>query len=144
MTNSVTQEDISSQVSSTTGSKRIYNKSERMEVWTREYLVDRLFFEMLEIRDEAEGWEDYQYRGQKKKYYDRATDAIKMAAGRPSPVFVINISDLTFKLRHELAGLSRDTLDYVVMQAIERICENENCKLYHLTLKRCLGWRLER
>ena len=85
MTNSVTQEDISSQVSSTTGSKRItaFNKSERMEVWTREYLVDRLFFEMIEIRDEGEGWEDYQHIGQKKKYYDRGADAIKMVAGRP-------------------------------------------------------------
>jgi hypothetical protein len=122
---------------------RAFNKSKRKEVWTREYLVDRLFFEMVEIHDEGEGWDDYQNVGQKKKYYDRGADAIKMAAGRPPPIFVINISDLTWRLKLELSELSRDTLDYVVRQSIERICENVNSKLYHLTLKRSLGWRFE-
>jgi hypothetical protein len=114
------------------------------ERWTVEYLVDRLFFELMEIKDEAEGWEDYQQKGQKKKYEVRGRDAIKMAAGQPPPIFVINISDLTLRLRLELASLDMDLLDYVVRQAIERICENVNSKLYHLTLKKSLGWRFEK
>lgn len=118
--------------------------SEPKEVWTKEYLVDRLFFEMVEVRDGAEGWDDYQHKGQKKKYENRGTDAIKMAAGRPPPIFVINISDLTLRLRLELAGLDMDSLNYVVRQAIERICENVNSKLYQLTLKKSLGWRFEK
>jgi hypothetical protein len=127
-----------------TNNKLIFESDRgQKECWTTEYVVDRLFFEMLEIKDEAEGWDDYPHNGQKKKYYDRGADAIKMAAGRPSPIFVINISDLTWRLKLELAGLSRDTLDYVVRQSVERICENVNSKLYHLTLKRSLGWRFE-
>ncbi len=39
---------------------------EDVEDWTTEYLVDRLFFEMLEIKDDAQGWEDYQNKGQRK------------------------------------------------------------------------------
>lgn len=66
-----------------------------------------------------------------------------MAAGRPALFFVINKSDLTLRLRKELAGLKHDTLEYVVSEAIGRICENVNAKLYHLTLKKCLGWRFE-
>jgi hypothetical protein len=118
--------------------------NKQKEQWTVEYLVDRLFFELMEIKDEAEGWEDYQQKGQKKKYEERGRDAIKMAAGQPPPIFVINISDLTLRLRLELASLDMDSLDYIVRQAIERICENVNSKLYHLTLKKSLGWRFEK
>jgi hypothetical protein len=114
------------------------------ELWTTEYIIDRLFFEMLELEDNAEGWEDYQHKGQKQKYYNRAEEAIKMAAGDPPPVFVINRSDLSIRLRQELAGLIKsNTIDYVVSEATGRVCENVNAKLYHLTLKRGLGWRFE-
>jgi hypothetical protein len=114
------------------------------EIWTVEYLVDRLFFEMLELNDNADGWEDYQKKGQKEKYYNRAREAIKMAAGEPSPVFAIDKSDLTLRLKRELADIKKgDTLDYVVSEAIARVCENVNAKLFHLTLKKCLGWRFD-
>jgi hypothetical protein len=113
------------------------------EDWTTEYIIDRLFFEMIESRDDAQGWEDYESKGQMKKYYDRAHDAIKMTAGRPSPIFVINTSDLTIRLKKELSELKADTLDYVITEAMGRVCENVNSKLYHLTLKKCLGWRFE-
>jgi hypothetical protein len=145
MTTSVTQQDKSFQASFKADSNQgaAFSKRESKEVWTIEYTVDRLFFEMLEIKDEAEGWNDYPHKGQKTKYYDRGTDAIKMATGRPPPIFVINISDLTRRLKLELDGLDIDTRDYVVRQAIERICENMNSKLYHLTLKKSLSWRFE-
>lgn len=118
--------------------------SDQNEIWTVEYIVDRLFFEMLELNDGAGGWEDYQNKGQKEKYYNRAKEALKMAAGRPPPVFVINKSDLTLRLKKELAELKKgDTLDYVVSEAIGRVCENQNAKLFHLTLKKCLGWRFD-
>jgi hypothetical protein len=113
------------------------------EYWTTEYIVDRLFFEMTESRDDAQGWEDYQHTGQRKKYYCRAHDVIKMAAGRPIPIFVINTSDLTTRLKKELSELKEETLDYVVSEAVGRVCENVNSKMYHLTLKKCLGWRFE-
>ena len=114
-----------------------------LEGWTTEYIVDRLFFELTESRDDAQGWEDYPRKEQRKKYYDRARDAIKMAAGRPSPIFVINITDLTTRLKRELSELKEDTLDYVVSEVIGRVCENVSAQLYHLTLKKCLGWRFE-
>lgn len=37
------------------------------DIWSIEYTVDRLLFEMLEIKDDVEGWEDYQNKGQKSK-----------------------------------------------------------------------------
>jgi hypothetical protein len=118
--------------------------SAQKQIWTAEYIVDRLFFEMLELDDDAEGWEDYKKKGQKEKYCNRARDAIKVAAGQPPPVFVINKSDLTLRLKRELAGLKKGhTLDYVVSEAIGRVCENQNARLYHLTLKKCLSWRFE-
>jgi hypothetical protein len=49
------------------------------ELWTVSYIADRLFFEMVEIEDEAEGWQGYEHKGLKQKYYIRAKDAIKMA-----------------------------------------------------------------
>jgi hypothetical protein len=110
--------------------------------WTVGYTADRLFFEMVEVKDAADGWEDYENRGQKQKYYDRAKEAIKMAAGRPPPIFIINKSDLTLRLKLELAELG-DSLEEVVSESIGRVCENVNAKLYHLTLKKCLGWRFE-
>jgi len=117
---------------------------DQKEIWTVEYIVDRLFFEILELNDGAEGWEDYKHNGQKEKYYNIAKEALKMAAGQPPPVFVINKSDLTLRLRSELAGLKKgDTLDYVVSEAIGRVCENQNARLYHLTLKKRLGWRFD-
>jgi hypothetical protein len=116
---------------------------ENVENWTIEYIVDRLFFEMLELKDDAQGWEDYQHKGQREKYYSRAHDAIKMAAGRPPPILIVNTSDLTIRLKRELSELKVDTLDYVVTEAIGRVCENVNPKLYHLTLKKCVGWRFE-
>ena len=38
-----------------------------VEYWTTEYIVDRLFFEMTESSDDAQGWEDYEHKGQRKK-----------------------------------------------------------------------------
>jgi len=116
---------------------------ENVEYWTTEYIADRLFFEMTESIDDAQGWEDYPLKEQRKRYYDRARDAIRMAAGRPSPIFVINITDLTTRLKIELSELDEDTLDYVVSEAIGRICEDVNSELYYLTLTKCLGWRFE-
>jgi hypothetical protein len=60
---------------------------------------------MVEIEDEAEGWQGYEHKGQKQKYYIRAKDAIKMALEGPRPIFIINESDLTVRLKRELAGL---------------------------------------
>jgi hypothetical protein len=37
------------------------------EDWTTEYIVDRLFFEMLEFKDDAQDWEDYHHKGHIKK-----------------------------------------------------------------------------
>src|SRR5215212_10413008 len=79
---------------------------ENGEGWTVEYIVDRVCFEMLELKDDAQGWEDYYpCRGQRKKYYERAQDAIRMAVGMPPPIFILNASDLTTRLQNELSEL---------------------------------------
>ena len=70
------------------------------------------------------------------------TSKAQIPARRPPPIFIINKSDLTLRLKLELAELG-DSLEEVISEAIGRICENVNAKLYHLTLKRCLGWRFE-
>jgi hypothetical protein len=55
---------------------------------------------------------------------------------KPSPVFVINISDLTPRIKSEIAAISQTTttLQYVLTHAVGRIFENLDFDYYHLSI----------
>jgi hypothetical protein len=81
------------------------------------------------------------------KYYDQAESMIyRINVWQPPPVFVINLSDLTPKLKNELENLlvTPETLNRVVIHAICRIFENIDERYYHLSgIMNRIKWRFE-
>jgi hypothetical protein len=58
------------------------------------------------------------------------------------PEFLISLSDLSPKLVKELAIVDETTRDFVLKQAVGRIFEDINSKLYHNSISRVLKVRL--
>jgi hypothetical protein len=78
------------------------------------------------------------------KYYLQAWRLQSLISiGRPPPDFVISLSDLNPKLKQDLNGLDYETKNFVINQAIGRIFENINPRLYHLSIARRLCWRMD-
>jgi hypothetical protein len=78
------------------------------------------------------------------KYYLQAWKLQRLiSAGRPPPYFIIMLSDLNPKLKQGLKSLDDETKDFVLSQAIGRIFENINPRLYHLSIARRLRWELK-
>lgn len=78
------------------------------------------------------------------KYYFQAWKLQRLiSVGQPPPYFVITLSDLSPKLIQALKDLNYETKNFVLYQAISRIFENINPRLYHLSIARRLCWRLE-
>lgn len=82
-----------------------------------------------------------------RKYYRRARELMKWlpVIKLPSNEYVINLSDLTPRIREELESVSKTpiTLRYVLTQAVGRIFENLDFDYYHLSVARNLRVRLE-
>jgi hypothetical protein len=62
---------------------------------------------------------------------------------RPSPIFVIYLKHLDERLKKELANLDKEAKDFVVKEAIGRICEQVDKRFFLLSVKPLLKWRLE-
>lgn len=78
------------------------------------------------------------------KYYLQAWKLQGLiSVGHPPPYFVIMLSDLNPKVKNALKDLDNETKGYVIHQAIGRIFENINPRLYHLSIARRLRWKLE-
>jgi hypothetical protein len=115
------------------------------EKWTTERIVDEVFLNLVATTEiiTIEG------NGRSipvKKYYRQARELMKwIPIARPSPEFVINICDLTPKVRKEIESISayHETLQYVITQAVGRIFENFDFECYHLSIARNLRVRFE-
>jgi hypothetical protein len=81
------------------------------------------------------------------KYYEQAEEIIyRINVWGPRPVFVINISDLTPRLRMELNKIKStpQALNEVVICAIGRILESIHERYYHLSgIIGKIRWRFE-
>jgi hypothetical protein len=78
------------------------------------------------------------------RYYLQAWKLQRLiSVGRPTPYFVILLSDLSPKLKQALNDLDDETRNFVLIHAIGRIFENINPRLYHLSIARRLRWKLE-
>jgi hypothetical protein len=62
---------------------------------------------------------------------------------RPPPAFVIHLKHLDYHLKKELASLDKETLDYVMKEAVGRICEVIDKRYFLLSVKPLLRWRFE-
>lgn len=79
----------------------------------------------------------------RRKYYAQAQGLMyRIPISRPTPVFVINLSDLTPHLLQELKNCKKKTLGYVIKSAVGRLFENLNFAYYHLSVARLLRIRL--
>lgn len=102
--------------------------------WTIECFVDELFLGLVQVKQSVhnEGREIHV-----RKYYRQARELLKwIPIARPSPAFIIYISDLTQELKtqieHLMATSPPDNLRYVLTQAVGRIFENLDFQRYHL------------
>jgi hypothetical protein len=130
-----------------TGNKIVFEPGKehgngQKEYWSTEYVVDRLYYEMVEKKDDAQGWEDYQHKGQKERYFDRAKKVTDTFDNKRCPVFIVNISDLSLRLKEDLNSLGDPTLDYVVREVIGRVCRDVDA--FDVNLKYRLDWRFEK
>jgi|SRR5215208_6077027 len=107
------------------------------ERWTTECLVDELFLYLANFKEIIEN-----NQGQTlevKKYSQQANGLIpRIPVAKPTPTFIIYLSNLTPKLIQELKHCCKEERRYVVMQAVGRIFENINPRLYHLSIIRKL------
>jgi hypothetical protein len=110
--------------------------------WSISYIIDRLKQHLANVRytltnDKLETVEG-------RKYYDQAYRMQNIGAFRPTPSFIIHLSDLTPKLKKEISELNNQTRGYVLRQAVGRIFEDLNPKLYHDSISKVLVVKLEK
>jgi len=113
--------------------------------WAIECFVDELFLGLVQVKETVhiEGKEIHV-----RKYQRQARNLFKwIPIARPSPAFIIYISDLTPELKDQLKELiskSPDNLPYVLTEAVGRIFENLDFDYYHISIARNLKVRLEK
>jgi hypothetical protein len=145
-----------------------WRDSEEYEFWTLAAIIDELTISMLDVKavfcminghrktsilsdtkrvQEIE--EKYKRfnsgRGIPRRLYEEQAKykMYRIPVFRPPPIFVIHLKHLDEKLKKELASIDRQTKDFVVKEAIFRICEHVDKRYFLLSVKPLLRWRLE-
>jgi hypothetical protein len=112
--------------------------------YTTRALIDELFFCLCSVNAFTIDGNTKEIRISH-KYYDQAEWLIyRVPIWKPAPHFIINISDLTAKLKKELEDLisTPDTLEKILIKAVGRIFENVDFRYYHLSVAKNLAVRL--
>jgi hypothetical protein len=108
------------------------------EVWTLEALIDELSLHLMKIECQDE------MNRCTRKYERRAGFLIyRIPVYIPTPVVVVNISDLSTRLKHELESLDDKNLNYAMKEALGRLFANEDENYYLPSVKRLLRWTFE-
>jgi hypothetical protein len=110
-------------------------------LWSVNYIIDRLKQQLATVRYILRNAEGESVEG--RKYYNQAYQMQIAGALKPTPSFLVYLSDLTPKLVKELSNLDNETRGYVLRQAVGRIFEDLNPKLYHDSISRVLVVKLE-
>jgi 16S rRNA G966 N2-methylase RsmD len=106
---------------------------------TEAFLVDRRKQNLATVCITVTGTEKiYDNR----KYYNQAHSLLKIGALRPVPSFLISVSDLYPELLKELRVLDKRDRNFVLKQAVGRIFEDINSKMYHESVSRVLEVKL--
>jgi len=79
-----------------------------------------------------------------RKYYNQAHNLLKIGAFKPVPYFIIHLSDLYQEIIVELYKLDHRDRAFVLKQAVGRIFEDVNFKLYHNSISRVLKVKLQK
>ena len=111
-------------------------------LWSTNYIIDRLKEHLANTRYLLKNSKGDTIEG--RKYYDQAHQMQAIGAFKPIPCFIVHLSDLTPKLIKEIGELDNETRGYVLRQAVGRIFEDLNPKLYHDSISKVLVVKLER
>ena len=114
------------------------NKLGFQEYWTTNKMEDELYLHLMKVieKDENDG-------AVKRKYQEQAKYLMhRIPVHRPTPSFIINIQNLSDKLKSELESLDHESLNAVLKEAIGRIFETINERYYLLSVKKLLKWKL--
>jgi hypothetical protein len=111
------------------------------EYWTEECLIDETFLQLAATKAIVKN-------GDKRisiyKYYNQAFRLRNwITIAKPTPEFIINISDLTPRVIAELKALDKKGAEYVLNKVVGRLFENIDFRQYHLSIARKLKVRLD-
>jgi hypothetical protein len=129
---------------------------DELEGWTLSYIIDEMCFQLIDVKltfcmltdlDKEARMEDLRNLGRgvlRRLYEEQARYKIyRIPVFRPPPVFVVHLKHLDDRLKKELATLDKNSRDFVMKEAIGRICEQVDKRFYLLNAKPLLKWRLE-
>ena len=129
--------------------------------WSLACIVDELIISLLETKavfcmiNSNKGFSDHKWveeanrcnngNGVSRRLYEQQAiyKMYRMPIYRPPPVFVVHLRHLDYRLKQELAKLDKWSKDYVMKEAIGRICEQVDKRFFLLSVKSLLKWRLE-
>jgi hypothetical protein len=119
--------------------------------WTRNCLVERFKYELaMVIENDPTDLNDPTAQSNiekplnNRKYYNQAHSLLRIGAFKPTPFFMIYLSDLSQRLVKELHGLDNSDRQFVMKQAVGRIFEDINQELYHNSISRVLKVKLQK
>jgi hypothetical protein len=101
--------------------------------WTTKKLEQELYLDLMKVRN---GENHRKYEGQAKHLM------YKIPVYKPVPSFIINLGDLSNKVKVELRSLDAKSLNYVMKEAVCRVFENIDECYFLLNVKKLLKWEL--
>jgi hypothetical protein len=131
------------------------------EVWNLAAIVDEILISLLDTKavfcmiNSNKGFSDRKWveeanrcnngNGVLRRLYEQQAiyKMYRIPIYRPPPVFIVHLKHLDDRLKQELAKLDKWSKDYVMKEAIGRICEQVDKRFFLLSVKSLLKWRLE-
>ncbi len=124
----------------------------RIEISTLDYLIQTIKHDLAIIvsggvqTDSLSDWCQCKNRDpwpdvtELRKYYHQAYHYLKIGAfaSERVPKFLISMQDLEPSLLRELANLDNEDRNFVLKQAVGRIFEDINSRLYHVSISKLL------
>lgn len=119
-----------------------YNPSKDEEVWSDDYLVCKLKEELATVEftpfsvktDLLDNNRNFDSR----KYYNQAYHFLKIGALKPVPAYLVSLSDLSSNVVRALVAYDKEDRAIILRQAVGRIFEDINRRLYHDSISRVL------
>ena len=123
--------DTQSQVNHVCELQEICKESDN-DQWSTGRIIDELFLCLMNVEED-----------QRRKYLQHANYLIyRIPIYQPTPSFIINIIDLTDKIKQELENSSDESLNDILTEAIARIFECVNKRYFNLSVRHLLKWEL--
>jgi hypothetical protein len=120
----------------------------KVEIWSTETIVDELTISMLDVKTFfcLINRSDVNVSTLLRSLYEAQAKykMFRIPVFSPPPVFVVHIKHLDFRLKKELTSLDKEARDYVMKEAIGRVCRVVDKRYFLLSVKPLLRWRLEK